>query len=159
MTTFNSGFGQVFLYAYFIGMYAAPVLMGYALWRSRSVPRWLAVLFIIGLELAEQQSSAGLIVVLYMLPFAVAMVLLAARIWQAAALPARPPPGAGRRTREQHLETSRQAIYHSLDKLIFGRGIEDHQSPLGRISQCHLAKVDHGSPGCGGAGCCGCWPA
>lgn len=31
---------------------------------------------------------AGLVVVLYMLPFAVAMVLLAARIWQATALPA-----------------------------------------------------------------------
>jgi MFS family permease len=88
VTTFNSGFGHLFLYAYFIGIYAAPVLMGFALWRSRSVPRWLAVLFFIGLELAEQQSSAGLIVVLYMLPFAVAMVLLAARIWQAAALPA-----------------------------------------------------------------------
>jgi hypothetical protein len=89
VTTFNSGFGHVFLYAYFIGIYAAPVLMGFALWRSRSVPRWLAVLFFIGLEVAQQVSSAGpVLVVLFMLPFAVAMVLLAARIWQAAALPA-----------------------------------------------------------------------
>ncbi len=88
VTTFNSGFGHVFLYAYFIGIYAAPALMGFALWRSRSVPRWLAVLFFIGLELAQQQISAGIIVVLYMLPFAVAMVLLAARIWQAATQPA-----------------------------------------------------------------------
>ena len=91
VTTFNSGFGQVFLYAYFIGQYVAPVLMGYALWRSRSVPRWLAALFVIGLGVAEFQSSGGPIVVLYMLPFAAAMILLAARIWQAAALPASQP--------------------------------------------------------------------
>jgi hypothetical protein len=90
VTTFNSGFGHVFLYAYFIGIYAAPALMGFALWRSGSVPRWLAVLFFIGLEVAQQQISAGIVVVLYMLPFAVAMVLLAIRIWQAAAPPARP---------------------------------------------------------------------
>ena len=65
--------------------------MGFALWRSRSVPRWLAVLFVVGLEVAQQVSSAGpVLVVLFMLPFAVAMVLLAARIWQAAA---RPDPG------------------------------------------------------------------
>jgi hypothetical protein len=91
VTTFNSGFGHGFEYAYFIGIYAAPVLMGYALWRSRSVPRWLAALFVIGLYVAESQSSGGAIVVLYMLPFAAAMVLLAARIWQAAALPASQP--------------------------------------------------------------------
>jgi Domain of unknown function (DUF4386) len=47
-TTFNSGFGHGFSYAYFVGIYAAPALMGYALWRSRSVPRWLAVLFFAG---------------------------------------------------------------------------------------------------------------
>src|SRR4249920_2064929 len=39
VSTFNSGFGQVFVYAYFIGEVVAPVLMWYALWRSRSVPR------------------------------------------------------------------------------------------------------------------------
>jgi hypothetical protein len=91
VTSFNSGFGHVFLYAYLIGEYAAPVLMGYALWCSRSVPRWLAALFVIGLGVAEFQSSGGPIVVLYMLPFAAAMVLLAARLWQAAALPATEP--------------------------------------------------------------------
>jgi Domain of unknown function (DUF4386) len=92
VTSFNSGFGQVFLYAYVAGQYAAPVLMGIALWRSRSVPRWLAVLFVAGLELAQQVPSAGpVLVVLLMLPFAVAMVLLAARIWQAAAGPAACP--------------------------------------------------------------------
>ena len=65
--------------------------MGYALWRSRSVPRWLAALFVIGLYAAEYQSSGGPVVVLYMLPFAAAMALLAARLWQAAALPASQP--------------------------------------------------------------------
>ena len=85
-TTFDSGFGQVFSGVYFIGIFAGPVLMGLALWRSRSVPRWLAVLFFIGLEVAQQVASVGPVrVFLFMLPFAVAMFLLAGRIWQAAA--------------------------------------------------------------------------
>jgi hypothetical protein len=85
VTSFNSGFGHVFSDIYFVGIFAAPLLMGYALWRSRSVPRWLAVLFTVGIELAQQVSSAGpVLVVLLMLPFAMAMTLLAARTWQAA---------------------------------------------------------------------------
>jgi MFS family permease len=90
VTTFNSGFGHGFSYAYFIGIYVAPLLMAVALWRSRAVPRWLAVLFFAGLEVAQQISS-GPVVVLYMLPFAAAMILLAARIWQPAARPASQP--------------------------------------------------------------------
>jgi hypothetical protein len=66
------------------------VLMGIALWRSRAVPRWLAVLFTVGLELAESMDAIGPKVVLFMLPFAVAMALLAVWIWRAAAR-----PGAG----------------------------------------------------------------
>ena len=66
--------------------------MGFALWRSRAVPRWLAVLFTASLEVAESMSAIGPKVALFMLPFAVAMILLAARIWQAAA---RPVPMAG----------------------------------------------------------------
>jgi hypothetical protein len=89
LTSFNSGFGHAFLYAYIVGQYVAPVLMGVALWRSRSVPRWLAVLFLVGFEVAEQVPSAGpVLVVLFMLPFAAAMALLSARTWQAAARPA-----------------------------------------------------------------------
>jgi len=84
MAGFNSEFFHVFAYVYFASEYLAPLLMAIALWRSRSVPRWLAVLFFVGLGAAEQMSSMGPIVVLYMLPFAAAMVLLAARIWQAA---------------------------------------------------------------------------
>ncbi len=89
VTSFNSGFEHVFSGLYFVGIFAAPLLMGFALWRSRSVPRWLAVLFVIGLEIAQQVSSAGpALVVVLMLPFAVAMMLLAARTWHAATQPA-----------------------------------------------------------------------
>ena len=88
MTSFNSGAGQFFTYLYFVSEYTAPVVMGFALWRSRRVPRWLAVLFTVGLEVAEAQSSKGAVVILFMLPWAMAMVLLAARIWQSAVQPA-----------------------------------------------------------------------
>ena len=88
MTAFNSGFGQAFTYFYFASEYLAPLLMAIALWRSRNVPRWLVALFFIGLEVAQGMGSYGPIVVVFMLPFAAAMVLLAARIWQAAARPA-----------------------------------------------------------------------
>ena len=88
VATFNSGFEQVFSAVYFAGIVLAPVLMGIALWRSRSVPRWLAGLFVAGLELAQQVPSAGPVrVIALMLPFAVVMVLLGARVWQAAARP------------------------------------------------------------------------
>jgi hypothetical protein len=90
VTSFNSGAGQLFTYLYFASEYAAPVVMGYALWRSRAVPRWLAVLFTAGTELAESMGSIGPMVALFMLPFAAAMILLAARIWQAGARPAAP---------------------------------------------------------------------
>jgi hypothetical protein len=88
VTSFGSRPAQVAEYVYIAGQYAAPVVMGYALWRSRAVPRWLAVLFTAGLELAEAQDAIGPKVVLYMLPFAAAMFLLSAWIWRAAARPA-----------------------------------------------------------------------
>src|SRR5580658_5041193 len=70
VTSFNSGFEQVFSAIYFLGIVAAPVLMGIALWRSRQVPLWLVVLFTVGIEVAQQVSSAGpVLVVLLMLPF------------------------------------------------------------------------------------------
>ena len=87
VTVSNSEFDHVFSYVYFASEFLAPLLMGIALWRSRAVPRWLAALFFVGLQVAEQMGSFGPIVVLYMLPFAAAMVLLAARIWSAAASP------------------------------------------------------------------------
>ena len=88
VTSFGSRPAQVAGYVYFASEYTAPVVMGFALWRSRAVPRWLAVLFTVGLEVAESMGAIGPKVVLYMLPFAVAMILLAARIWRAAARPA-----------------------------------------------------------------------
>ena len=93
VTSFGSVPSQVVEYVYFASEYAAPVVMGVALWRSRAVPRWLAVLFTAGLEVAESMGAIGPKVVLFMLPFAVAMILLAARIWRAAARPA-PMTGA-----------------------------------------------------------------
>jgi len=46
-------------------------------WRCGRVPRWLAVLFALGFELAEQTASVGIAKgVLQMAPFALAMVLL-----------------------------------------------------------------------------------
>jgi len=91
--SFNSAPSQAFTYVYFFAEYTAPVVMGFALWRSRSVPRWLAALFVVGFYVAEAQSAKGSVVILFMLPWAVAMVLLAARIWQAAAQPAQPATG------------------------------------------------------------------
>jgi hypothetical protein len=91
VTISSSGFAYGFMAVYFIGIFAGPALMGFALWRSRAVPRWLAVLFFVGLELAQQQISSGPVVIVYMLPFAAAMVLLAARIWQAPSQPASQP--------------------------------------------------------------------
>jgi hypothetical protein len=84
---FNSEFGHVFLYVYAASEYLAPALMAIALWRSRIVPTWLAVLFFVGLEGAEGMASYGPIVIVYMLPFAAAMVLLAGRIWTTATSP------------------------------------------------------------------------
>lgn len=91
VTSFGSGPAQAAAYVYFASEYAAPVVMGVALWRSHAVPRWLAVLFTAGLELAEAMGAIGPKVALFMLPFAAAMILLAARIWQAA----RRAPAAG----------------------------------------------------------------
>ena len=88
VTVFGSRPAQVAEYVYFVSEYTAPVVMGYALWRSRRVPRWLAVLFTAGLLLAESMGAVGPKVVLFMLPFAVAMILLAVWIWRAAARPA-----------------------------------------------------------------------
>jgi hypothetical protein len=92
VSAFNSDFSHVFEYVYVASEYLAPLLMAIALWRSRSVPRWLAVLFFIGLEVAEGMNSMGPVVIVYMLPFAAAMVLLAVRIWRAPTGPASSSP-------------------------------------------------------------------
>jgi hypothetical protein len=87
VTSFNSGPGQAFTDVYAFGEFVAPIIMGVALWRSRRVPRWVAVLFAGGFLLAEQTGSVGVVrVFVQMAPFAVAMVLLAIRIWRTADL-------------------------------------------------------------------------
>ena len=95
VTSFNSGPGQAFTGVYAFSEFVAPIIMGVALWRSGRVPRWLAVLFAAGFELAEQTGSVGLArVAVQMAPFALAMVLLAVRIWRGAdgAVPVMPVP-------------------------------------------------------------------
>jgi hypothetical protein len=85
VANFNSGPGQAFTDVYAFSEFFAPVIMGIALWRSHRVPRWLAVLFTVGFELAEQTGSVGIAeVFLLMAPFALAMVLLAILIWRTA---------------------------------------------------------------------------
>jgi hypothetical protein len=84
VNSFHSVPAQVATDVYFLSEFAAPVVMGVALWRSQSVPRWLAVLFVVGLGIAEGLPSWGPIALLLMLPFMAAMVLLAALIWQVA---------------------------------------------------------------------------
>jgi hypothetical protein len=96
--TFDSGFVHPFEYVYFVGVPVATALMAFALWRGRAVPRWLALLFLVGLEVAFQVSSLGpLVVVALMAPFAVAMVLLSIRIWRTAGRSAGGPKAAAAR--------------------------------------------------------------
>jgi hypothetical protein len=85
VTTFDSGFATAFSYVYFIGIYLAPILMGVALWRGRSVPRWLAIFFVLALEVAQQAPAKGVVAAAYTLPFMVAMMFLATRMWEASA--------------------------------------------------------------------------
>lgn len=85
VANFNSPAGKAFTDAYAFGEVLAPIIMAVALWRSRRVPRWLAVLFVAGFELAEQTASVGIgRVVLQMAPFGIAMVLIAVPVWQSA---------------------------------------------------------------------------
>ena len=89
----NTAFVSVaFLVAYVGGLLLAAVLMGVALWLSRRVPRWLAVLFPVGLAVGAV-APPGLVGVLLTVPIAVVMVILGVHIWRAAdpaAVPARP---------------------------------------------------------------------
>jgi hypothetical protein len=59
VTSFNSASSQAFTHLYFLTAYTVPVVIGFALWRSRTVPRWLAALLTAGLEIAEAQSAKG----------------------------------------------------------------------------------------------------
>jgi len=99
-TSFNSSTGKTFLDVYVFSEFLAPVLMFVALWRSRLVPRWLTILFVVGFELAEQTPSAGTVrVVAMMALFVVSMTLLAVWIWRSA--------GSRRRSGHRRVELNR----------------------------------------------------
>ena len=88
IASFNSGAGKAFFDIYAFSELLAPILITAALWRSRSVPRWLAVLFLVGLGSAEMSTSAGIArVVAMMALFVVTMSLLAVRVWRSGASP------------------------------------------------------------------------
>jgi hypothetical protein len=70
---------------YLGGLALATLLMGLGLWRSEQVPRWLSVLFVVGVLTGAASPPGGIGVVLS-LPFVLAMVLLARVLW---------PRGAG----------------------------------------------------------------
>jgi hypothetical protein len=78
--SFSSKPGEAFLNTYFLGTIVALVLMAAALWRSRNVPWWLAILLPITYELAAF-APAGPISIPLMLPFLVIAIVLARRIW------------------------------------------------------------------------------
>jgi hypothetical protein len=78
--SFSSKTGEAFLNVYFIGNIVALVLTAVALWRSKSVPRWTAVLLPVSFELAAS-APAGPIAIPFMIPFVVVTVVVASRIW------------------------------------------------------------------------------
>ncbi len=82
LVTANRGwaFDLVFA-AYLGGLVIATVLMTVALWRSRAVPRWLPILYVVSFALAGP-APAGIVSIPLQLPIAVALVLLAMRVWR-----------------------------------------------------------------------------
>jgi hypothetical protein len=87
VAAFTSAIGEGILVAYLAGLVIAALLIVIALWRSRRVPRWLPVLFGIGLPIGAA-APPGIVSVPLQLPVVVAFVTLATCIWQTAALPA-----------------------------------------------------------------------
>jgi hypothetical protein len=73
-------FDVVFV-GYLGGLVVATVLTTVALWRSRAVPRWLPVLFVVGVALAAP-APAGIVSIPLQLPITVALIALAIRIWR-----------------------------------------------------------------------------
>jgi hypothetical protein len=86
VTTFTSTVGRMLIVGYLLGMLTGALVIAVALWRSRLVPRWLPLVFAIGLAVATF-APAGIASVPLQLPFAAAMVLLAFHIWRTAGTP------------------------------------------------------------------------
>jgi len=87
VASFTSWPAEAILAGYLGSLLVGTILMAIALWRSGSVPRWLILLFAVGLVIAAV-APAGIISIPLQLPWAAAQVVLGARIWQAAAIPA-----------------------------------------------------------------------
>ena len=107
VTTFNSGAEQAFSGVYFLGIFVAPVLMGFALWRSRQRPA------LAGGPVRHRPGGCSAAVI-----FRGVRGGVHAAIWDRDGAAGSPDvaggcpagwrhPGAGPRTREQHLRTSR----------------------------------------------------
>ncbi|HEX3515326.1 MAG TPA: hypothetical protein VHT26_15130, partial [Trebonia sp.] len=72
--------GEAFLNTYFLGNIVALVLMAVALWLSRNVPWWLAILLPVTFELVGF-APAGPVAIAWMLPFLILSAEFARRIW------------------------------------------------------------------------------
>jgi hypothetical protein len=78
----NRGWAFDVIFAgYLGGLVIATVLTTFSLWRSRAVPRWLPVLFVLGVVLAAL-APAGVVSIPLQLPITVALITLAIRIWR-----------------------------------------------------------------------------
>jgi hypothetical protein len=82
VTSFTSGVGNLFLICYLLGLAVALILVVIAVWRSRCMPRWLAILLAVGWEVAAF-APAGFVALSLMIPFALAMALVTTYIWRA----------------------------------------------------------------------------
>jgi hypothetical protein len=74
-TTFD-----VIFACYLGGLVLATLLTAAALWRGRAAPRWLTVLFVVGVALGGV-TPAGIVSIPLQLPIAIALIALAIRIW------------------------------------------------------------------------------
>jgi hypothetical protein len=81
VSSFTSSVGQLFLLCYLFGLAIALILVVIAVWRSRCMPRWLAILFAVAFEVAAF-APAGLVALPLMIPFALSMVLVTTYVWR-----------------------------------------------------------------------------
>jgi len=75
-------FDLVFV-CYIGGLVFATLLTAVALWRSGAAPRWLTMLFVLGVALGAA-APAGIVSVPLQLPVSVALIALSIRIWNTA---------------------------------------------------------------------------
>jgi hypothetical protein len=71
---------DVLFVCYLGGVAVATILIVVALWRSRAVPRWLPLLFLVGVALGAS-APAGIVSIPLQLPVTAALIILSIRIW------------------------------------------------------------------------------